>query len=164
MEITLLELRTIIREAIDDDRDDFNDAVDELMKQPEMKSIEAFVEAKYDDDDETYGTLELQALARNLYLKDQRGQGKVHKHTLATAPAEYRERVKNDLTGYGLKFVPREKMKQHRGFTAPFHGTSGLKDMHGGSGFDNSFNTPKGPGTVWSAGDKSTLGMGAKRK
>lgn len=164
MKIRLSELKNIVREAIDDDRDDFNDAVDELMKQPEMKSIEAFIESKYDDDEETYGTLELQALARNLYLKDQRGKGVVHKHELVSAPAAYRDKVKTELASFGLKFMPREKMKQHRGFTAPFHGTSGLKDMHGGSGFDNRYNTPKGPGTVWTADDKGVLGMGAKRK
>lgn len=107
-----------INEAIDDDREDFNDAVNELMKQPEMKSIEAFVEAKYDNDEEAYGTLELQALARNIYLGDQHGKGVVHKHELSSAPAAYRDRVKAELASFGLKFVPREKVKQHRGFTA----------------------------------------------
>jgi hypothetical protein len=106
MRITLGELRQIISEAIDDDSDDFNDTVDELMKEPHMKDVESFVEYKYEEEEETYSTLELQALARNLYLKD--AGRDVKKGSLATAPAAYRDRVKGELNGYGLKFSPRD--------------------------------------------------------
>lgn len=167
MRITVGELRTIISEAINDDADDFNDAVDELMKEPHTKSIEAFVEFKYDEEEETYSTLELQALARNLYLQDS-GRS-VKKGSLATAPAAYRDKVKGELAGYGLTFSPRDKVKHTRGFTSPFHGSNRFAGNHGGSGFEgirggHSANTTPSAKRVFDPNDGTSLGMGSKKR
>jgi hypothetical protein len=179
MRITVGKLRQIIVEAsndvhkkqfnesIDDDSDDFNDAVDELMKEPHMKSVEAFVEHKFDDDEETYTTLELQALSRNVYLS-QPGHG-IKKSQLATAPASVRDRVKEELAGFGLRFAPRAPIKHTRGFTSPFHGSNRFAGNHGGSGFEgirggHAGNTTPSVGRTFDPSDATSLGMGSKKK
>ena len=168
MKIELSELRKIINEviseAIHDNQEDFNDAVNELMKQPEYKSLEAFIEMKFDNDEESFDTIELQALARNLYLQDQPKGSKVTKKTLTTAPASYRDKVKQELSGYGIKFSPRAAVKQTRGFTDPFHGKNRFAGNHGGSGFENEFNQTPSSKRTFDLNDPSALGMGAKRK
>jgi len=156
-----------ISEGVDDDSDDFNDAVDELMKEPHMRSIEDFAEYKFDEEEETYSTLELQALARNLYLHD--AGRDVKKGALATAPAAYRDRVKAELSSYGLKFSPRDKVKQVRGFTSPFHGSNRFAGNHGGSGFEgirggHSANTTPSAKRLFDPNDGTSLGMGSKKR
>lgn len=165
MKITVQELRNIVQsviaEAINDDQDDFNDAVEEMMKQPEMKSLESFAEFKFDNEEETFDTLELQALARNLFLQDTKG---IKKGQVATAPSQYRDKVKTELAGYGLKFVPRDKIKQVRGVTSPLNGSNRFAGNHGGSGFENSFNRTPSAGRTFDANDKGALGMGSKKR
>lgn len=167
MKITVGQLRTLIREGINDDADDFNDAVDELMKEPHMKTIDDFVAHKYEEEEESFGTVELQALARNLYLSD--AGRDVKKGALATAPASYRDKVKAELDGYGLKFVPRDKVKHTRGFTSPFHGSNRYAGNHGGSGFEgirggHSANTTPSAKRVWNPDEDGALGMGSKKR
>lgn len=165
MKTTLHELRALVREvileALDDNQDDFNDAVEELMKQPEMKSLEAFAEFKFDNEEESYGTVELQALARNLFLQDSKD---IKKGQVATAPSQYREKVKTELSAYGLKFTPRDKIKQVRGVTSPLNGSNRFAGNHGGSGFENAFNRTPSAGRTFDANDKGALGMGSKKR
>jgi hypothetical protein len=167
MKIKLGELRKLISEGINDDADDFNDAVDELMKEPHMKSIEAFAETKFDDDEETYSTLELQALARNLYLKAM--DRDIKKSALASAPAAYRDKVKDELSSYGLKFSPRDKIKHIRGFTSPLNGSNRFAGNAGGSGFEgirggHPANSTPSSKRVWSPDEDGALGMGSKKR
>lgn len=149
--------KNIIRE-IDEDLDD---EIIELMKQPEFASIVSFAEMKFDDDEESYGTAELQALARNLYLQD---NPKVKALDLTTAPSVYREKVKKELEGWGLRFEPRKARKAHRGFSDPFHGSNRYAGNHGGSGFENSYNRTPSSQRTFDPNDSGALGMGSKRR
>lgn len=141
--------------------EDLNDQIEDLMKQPEFKTLESFIEFMFDDERETYGAAELQALARNMYLAANRG---IKARDLATAPSRYRDEVKRELEGYGLRFEPRKAQKATRGFSSPLNGGNRFAGNHGGSGFTNDYNREPDSGRTFDPNDRASLGMGSRRR
>lgn len=137
----------------------FEDEIEDLRKSPEFKTLEKFVEFKFDDEQETFNALELQALARNLDFKT-RGLKN------ALPPASLVTQVKNDLIGYGLRFEPRQTQKFFRGAMSNSHGSHPFAGMSGGSGFTEVpvWLHSKKEKPAWDANDSKNLPMGAKRK
>lgn len=144
--------------------DAFEDAVTELMQFEEFKSIDSFVESKIENDEFSFSAVELQALARR---HDSRKLG--HEVT-AVSPATV-SKIKANLIDFGLRFVPREKVKHFRGGMSSSHGSNPFAGQGGGGsgfGFDGTLGG-KGPGNVgggydWSPDDKKNLPMGAGKK
>ena len=90
------------------------------MSEPELESVEAFVEFLVDNEREDFTFSEAEVLAKAL------GH---------STPAL----VIRDLKGYGLKMTPREPAKRVRGFTTSSHDRffgPGSSPMHGGSGWE----------------------------
>lgn len=157
-----------IVEALDDDDEE---AIAELMKQPEFKDIDAFIANKLDNDEFDYGFLELQALARNAARK------RTHDKRVTNASKEDIDGVRKALEGgMGFQYVAREPIKRTRGHLSNSHGTHPFAGSGGGgSGFgsDRSGTTftsfGGGPGAIgggyeWDAADPKNLSMGSKRK
>lgn len=124
MKIRLSELRSIIREVLEDD---VEEEIDEMMASPEYGDIDSFVEYKFDNDEAVYNFMELQAVARNLT------QEKLGKPVTVAAKGDI-DLVKSAAESYGLKFVGREPIRRVRGVTSSAHGTSPFVGMHGGTG------------------------------
>ena len=153
-------LRKIIREAFDE-KEAFEDEVADLMSLPEYNSVQAFAEFKYENDESTYSAAELQAVARNHFLKE---NPRVTKKQLGFAPQAYRDFVKHELDGYGIKFIPQKAQKHVRGFGSPINGSNRFAGNHGGTGFTTNFNREPDSGRTWSADDETSLRMHAKKK
>lgn len=144
----------------------FQQTVEELSELPEYESVETFVQYKIDDEDETFSTVDLNAIAMH------QAEGNIPSEKLVKT-------IKAELIGYGLKFVPRQPTKFVRGVLSPKNGTNRFADMPGGgsgvgrdAGFGGTstgfFSYGYGPGAVggkydWQSGDKRNLPMGAGR-
>ena len=152
-------LEVILEHFADEDKD-LNREVEEFMALPEFASVEAFAEFKYENDEETYSVAELQALSKNIFIAE---HPELDPDTIF-APQSIRERVKNELGSYGLKFIPRKVQKQTRGFTAPIHGSNRYAGNHGGSGFETAFNRSKDNNRTYDASASDALPMGSKRR
>lgn len=150
----------------------FDDDIDELRSSPEMKSIEDFVQYKIDDEDTTFTALELQTLARNIDFKQRKIKN-------ALPPQNIVNSVRTELESYGLKFIPREKIRHFRGAMSSAHGSSPYAGfVGGGSGFSTEKGDPHsimglgigggmgviGGGYNWDPNDKKNLPIrGSKR-
>lgn len=157
LDLPTIQEGRIIREM----DEDLNDQIEELMRLPEYKTVISFAEMMMDDDESSYGPAELQAIARNLYLSE---HPELKAKQLASAPSQYRERVKKELEGWGLRFEPRKAQKATRGFSSPLNGSNRFAGNHGGSGFTNSYNREPDSGRTFDPNDKGGLGMGSRRK
>jgi hypothetical protein len=155
----------MIKETLEDE---IEDQIDIVRKDPRCKTIDAFIEAKLDDDEYEYNFIELQALARNIASKE-KGYDKL------ASPSETAS-VKRALSDVGLKFIGREPIKNTRGICSPSHGTHPFAGSGGGgSGSGTSFEGPSfmgfggGPGAIggkyrWDPNDPKNLSMGTKTK
>lgn len=143
----------------------FEEEVLELMEEPEFQSIDAFAEFKIDNEEDSFSTVELQALARNLDFKERGIEG-------ALPPQPIINHVKSELQdGYGLMFKARQPPKHFRGAMSSAHGTSPFAGTGGGgSGFSSGgLGLGTGPGVIggktkWDAKDNRNLPMGSRRK
>jgi hypothetical protein len=147
----------------------FENDIKSLMKQPEYQTLDAFVEYKFEDEQESYDAKELQALARNIDYSQRKLKNALPPESLVTS-------IKNELQTYGLRFIPREKTQSTRGVTSGFHGTSPYAGfVGGGTGMGTGREGPMGfgigggPGAIgseekWDINDKKNLSMGASRK
>lgn len=132
----------------------FDDEIDELRDEPELKSIEAFVQYKIDDEQTTFSASELQALARNADFKQRKLRN-------ALPPQSVVDSVKSELESYGLKFVPREKVRHFRGAMSNAHGTSPYAGFGGGgSGFSTEKGNPHSIMGLGIGGGKGVMGGG----
>jgi hypothetical protein len=150
----------------------FEDDIEELRNSPEYKSLESFVQYKMDDEQEAYTTEELQALTRNIDFKNRKLYN-------ALPPSQLVSDVKEELSSYGLKFIPRNAIKHFRGAMSNAHGTSPFAGtVGGGSGVNTTKGNPReiagfgigggmgvmGGGYDWDASDKKNLPMGSRRR
>jgi hypothetical protein len=143
----------------------FEDEIKQLRKDPEYKNLETFVSYKFDDEQSTYTAVELQALVRNVDFNDRRMFD-------ALPPNQLINDVKEELSSYGLKLVPREKVKHFRGSMSSAHGSSPFAGtVGGGSGFMNGgyLGIGGGPGIIstgekWDASSPRNLPMGSRRR
>jgi len=146
MKLSIGELRSIIREVLEKDVEaQIEDLQEELKDIKSIKDLEAFVTMKLDNDEDSYNFVELQALARNIdaAAKD------LEKWEISSASLATTSMVRNELEGYGLKFVAREAIKKTRGFKSSVHGTSPFAGMAGGSGIgDGGLRMGGGPGAM----------------
>ena len=155
-------LKQFIIEALEDALDS---SVEEKASEPEYSSVEAFVNAKFDNDEETFDFTDVHALARSL-SRQKKG---AHKATVASEGDV--KALRAELEGYGLRFVGRQAQRQTRGHLSNAHGTHPFANSGaGGSGFGDSGFTAhgKGPGAVgskvaWDADDPRNLRMNRKR-
>lgn len=151
MKIRLGDLRNIIREVLEGD---VEAQIEELQGEPEFADLEAFVAMKLDNDETSYNFVELQALARNI------DAAKIvdKKRKISSASPATTSMVRDELDGYGLKFIGREAIKATRGFTSSTHGTSPFAGMSGGSGIgDGGLRMGGGPGAMGSGVGKTTF-------
>jgi len=164
-------LKSYIRTLLENLEDDVEDQIDELCSTPEYKSVNDFLEYKLNNEEYEFNFIELQALARN-ETKARTGD----KRTSAASQKET-ESIKDVLVrDYGFEFIPREKLKQTRGFTSPLNGKSRWAGQGGGgSGFGSDFGGSTftsfgggagamGGGGTWDKNSSRNLGMGAGRK
>lgn len=147
----------------------FESDIEALVSEPEYRSIDAFISSKLDNDDYSFSTIELQALARNI------DAGRLG-HGVNTASLATLKSVKHDLINFGLDFSPREPVKFTRGTQSSAHGTHPFAGSGGGgSGFGSDFGGTTftsyggGPGAIgggysWKSGDKRNLKMGTARR
>jgi hypothetical protein len=143
--------------------------INALRASPEYANIEAFVTYKLDDEDLTFNTTDIQALARNEDYS-------IRRIPNALPPASVTEKIKGELLALGLEFKPREKVRNFRGSMSAAHGASPFAGtVGGGSGMGSGregpigFGIGGGPGAIgggyeWNANDPKNLGMSAKRK
>lgn len=124
---------------------------------------------KMENEEYEFTTVELQALAKNIasarlgYDVDRVGSTDV-------------KQVKDELVGFGFKFIPRGAAKATRGHKSSAHGTHPFAGAGGGgSGFGSDFGGGTftsfggGPGAMggeykWDKNDSKNLPMGSKRK
>lgn len=102
MKIHISDLRQVIKEELEDD---VEEKITTAMKERRCKTIDAFVESKFEDDEYEFDFIELQALARNI-ASTKKGYKKL------ANPQETAE-VKRELTGLGFKFIGREPLKKN---------------------------------------------------
>jgi len=141
----------------------FEEDVLELMEMPEFNDVATFVEYKMDNDEDSYSTAELQALARNIDFNKRGVEGALPSQALIKS-------VKQELIGWGLSFQGRQPQRHFRGAMSAAHGTSPFAGMGGGgTGFSSGgLGLGTGPGAIggktpWNASDKRNLPMGSKR-
>ena len=148
------------------------DEIQEMLFLPEFQSVDDFVELKMANDDVSFTTAELQALARvKAAIKSH-----MSPEDITVAPVDVLKNVKDSLVSYGLSFKPREPVKFVREGRSSAHGSSPFAGSGGGgSGFGSDLGGPTftsfggGPGAIgggykWDPNDKKNLPMGAKRK
>jgi hypothetical protein len=156
-----------------DNREDaFDDNIDEMIKQPEFKDVDSFVNYKLDNEEFEFSTQELQALVHNT---EKKRLGYNVSSVSSGATSNLRSILVND---YGFKFVPRAPVKFSRGGMASSHGTNPYAGMGGGGsgagsemskhvgGFHGMGGGPgaMGGGYNWDKDDKRNLPMGAAKK
>jgi hypothetical protein len=155
-------------------RDDaFDDDIDSLVKQPEFRDLDTFVNYKLDNEEFEFSTQELQALVLNT---EKKRLGHNVSSVSSGATSNIRSILVND---YGFKFIPRVPVKFARGGMASSHGTNPYAGMGGGgSGAGSDFSKHAGggfhgmgggPGAMgggydWDKNDKRNLPMGASKK
>lgn len=147
----------------------FEEEIDELRGEIEYSDIDTFAEFKLNNDENSYSTTDLQALARNVDYEE-RGMYD------ALPPSEAIRRVKEELASYGLKFEPRQPQRHFRGSMSAAHGANRFAGTGaGGSGFSSGgLGLGTGPGAigaskkkekvVWSPSEKGSLPMGSRRR
>jgi len=152
--------------------EDAEDEFEELCSYPEFQDLDAFAASKLDDEDYTYTTTEMLALARNAARK------RLRNSAITNPTPQDIAHVRKVLEGeIGLKYVPREPVRNVRGATSNPHGTHPFAGSGGGgSGFGTDFegawSAPGfggGPGAMggkseWKPNDPKNLPMGARRK
>lgn len=150
---------------------DLDDDIESMRRTPEFKTLDSFMEYKFDDDDLTFDWIELQALARNA------AERRLNKQNVVPGPKDI-ESVKDVLVKQmGFKFKPREPERSIRGATDNSHGThpfagsggggSGFSSDRGGGGGFTSFGG--GPGAIggkyaWKSDDSRNFPMGSRKK
>lgn len=92
------------------------DAIHAHAEEPELESIETFVQFCMDEEEFTFTHLDLRALALNCKLSG--------------------SRVRTELEGYGLTLAERKPPKMVRGFTANNHNRWHGNPCAGGSGHE----------------------------
>lgn len=143
--------------------------IEALLDEPEFKSVDAFVNYKLDNDEYSFSTAELQALARN--SESQRLGRKAQVASLASTSAL----KQNLIDDFGFKFEPRQATQFKRGSMSSSHGSHPFAGSGGGgTGFGSDFSGATftsyggGPGAIgggyaWRPEDKKNLPMGSKR-
>jgi len=170
MKISEKNLRKLIKEEIElaliSENNSFEEQIEELRDEIEYFSVESFTNFKFDDDDTTFSTIELQALARNIMAEKTGNENALPSKVVI-------DEVKEELLRYGLTFTKRQVEKSVRGMTSNSHGTHPFAGQgSGGSGFSNlGLGLGGGPGSIgggrgkpWSASQKGSLSMGSKRR
>lgn len=92
------------------------DEIHEHAEQPELESIETFVQFCMDEEHLTFSHLDLRALALNCQMSG--------------------SKVRAELEGYGLTLGERKPPKKVRGFTANNHNRWHGNPCGGGSGWE----------------------------
>lgn len=136
----------------------FESDVLQMMSEPEYKTIDAFVQYKFDDEQDTFTATELQALARNIDYKTRKLKGALPPQGLVTS-------IKQELESYGLKLQQRETTKHFRGSMSNAHGSNPFAGMGGGSGFTEvpSRLHSKKQGFIYDPNDPRSLRMSKRR-
>ena len=142
----------------------FEKSVKEFKDLDELSSVEEFIQYKVDNDEFSFTTVELQALAHNVDYSQRKIKN-------ALPPTALVKTIKNELVSLGLKFVPREPPKFTRGARSCSHGTHPFAGSGGGgsgmgSGREGStgFGFGGDPGVMgggykWDKNDKKNLKM-----
>lgn len=142
----------------------FEEQVDELRTQGEMRSVEVFVQSKMDDECSTYTAMELQALTRNADYATRRIWEALPPQSVVT-------RIKGELASYGLALEIRQDVKHVRGAMSNAHGVCPHAGFGGGGtgmGTDKDgpigFGIGGGPGVIgggykWDKNDSRNLKM-----
>jgi len=142
----------------------FNKSIRELQSSHETKSLDNFVKYKLENDEFTFTTLELQALAHNIDWTQRRIP-----HALP--PTSLVKKTKDELVAFGFEFVPRQPIKHVRGAHSSAHGTHPFAGAGGGgTGMGTSKDGPSGfgfgggPGVMgggyaWNKNDTKNLKM-----
>lgn len=135
----------------------FESDVLQLMSEPEYKSVDAFIQYKFDDEQDTFTAAELQALVRNIDYKTRKLKGALPPQGLVTS-------IKQELESYGLKLQQRETTKHFRGSMSNAHGSNPFAGMGGGSGFTEvpSWLHSKKQGFIYDPNDPRSLRMSKK--
>lgn len=169
MKLSISHLRRLIRETLEKD---VEEQIEELMSEPEYQSLDALVEFKYDNDENEYNFVELQAVGRNMTKqKLGRERGKF----VVTAGSTEVDLIKKTMEEYGIKFVGRQPVKNVRGVTSSKHGSHPHAGNSGGTGMGWGPDGPigfgmggglgaMGGGTPWKADDPRNLPMGSRRR
>ena len=137
-----------------------------LMKEPEFQSFDAFIEYKFDNEEDDFSTEEVHALVRNI------AQRKQDRYKIVQANDPDVHEMIQKIKSYGLKYLPLKKPDNFRGATSNPHGRHPFAGSGaGGSGFGDSGFTSHGggPGSIgsgkaWSPNSAGSLRMGAGRK
>jgi hypothetical protein len=149
--------------------EEFETVVQELMLEPHFASTDAFESYKIDNDEFSFNSAELQALAR---VQDEKRLG----HEIGVASQVTTTNIKAKLVSDGFKFEPRLATRFFRGTSSSAHGRHPMAGTGGGgTGFGSSFGRTSftsfggGPGAIggdyeWKASDARNLPMGSGRK
>jgi hypothetical protein len=137
--------------------------IDELRLSPEMQSLDTFINYKLDNEELSYNWIELQALSRNLTAQNAKFNKDYSDAVSAASPYIIHTVRKTLEEEMGFEFIPREKMKDVRGFSSNPHGSNRWVGNHGGSGFIDHVGAMGGKYN-WSSSDSKNLSMGAKKK
>jgi hypothetical protein len=162
-------LQKLIKEALDAN---IEEQVQEIINEPEYKTVESLVEFKLENDETTFSVAEVHAIARNMMKP---GLGKYQKMISESDPAKVKL-VIHELESYGLLYKPLQSIKNVRGITNNPHGKNPFAGMGGGgSGFGSDFGGSTftsfgggpgamGSGTKWDSAAKTSLPMGSRRR
>jgi len=148
----------------------FQDEVEELMLEPEYSDVETFVNYKFDDEQNSFNAVELQAISRNVDAK----RTGINPRDMSAASEGTVKLIKAEIVSYGLKYEPRKPTKHFRGSMSSGHGKHPFAGAGaGGSGAmaGGHIGLGRGPGAVgggerstWSSSDPRSFGMGARKK
>ena len=148
----------------------FQDEVEELMSEPEYSDVDTFVNYKFDDEQNSFNAVELQAISRNVDAK----RLKIDPSEMSAAAENTVKLVKAEIISYGLTYEPRKPTKHFRGSMSSGHGkhpfagagAGGTGAMAGGL-----IGMGRGPGAIgggvsstWSSSDPRSFSMGARKK
>lgn len=154
MKITIASIKKLLSETIEDHLDDL---IEKLRLEPEMSSVDSFIQSKFDNDDFEFNFIELHALARNLT------QERLPDLDVSEARIKELTEIKTQLSDLGFKFVGRAFEKSVRGITSNPHGKHPFAGSGaGGSGFSNM--GAMGSGKSWDSQNSSNLSMGASKR
>ncbi len=166
MQARLCDLRFVIAEALEDE---LELQIAELAEEPEFSSVEDFVQSKMDNEEDTFSVVELQALSRATFAT-------TTGHEVSEVPFQHVKAVRDEVEGYGLRYVPRAAVRKTRGHLSSAHGTHPFAGSGGGgTGFGSGWGGMSftsfggGPGAVgggykWDPNDPKNLAMGSKRR
>lgn len=169
MKSSLFLLRTLIKEALDAN---IEEQVQEIIGEPEYKSVESLAEFKIENDETTFSTAEVHAVVRNMMKPE---LGKYQKMISESDPTKVKFVIR-ELESYGFLYKPLQPIKSVRGVTSNPHGKNPFVGMGGGgSGFGSDFGGSTftsfgggpgamGSGTKWDPTARTSLPMGSRRK